>query len=149
MLMSLTKMKAEIRRRQELALLAVLAWFRVGGESAPTVVASGWGLLWAVVAGGFLAGAGLGARLLMARVLAHTVSRDPLRFVGAYLAALSMAFTMRLLCAVVGFMYALRVGDPWWSLAASAAALVAMGKGWPKRSDFVALTAAGKAPKPG
>lgn len=125
-------------------LLAVMAWKGVGGAGATVPATPGWGVVWAVVGAGLLGGAGLAGRMMMDKVLRQAPATDPLRYVGGYLAALSMAFTMRLLCAVVGFVYYLRVGDPLWSMAFSAMALFAMGRGWPKRSDFVALMEAGR-----
>lgn len=128
------------------AALAWLAWVNAAPTGVPATLAAGVG--WSVLAAAFLAGAGIAGRLGMLLHLRRAPEDDPDRWFAAYGRALHLAAAMRLLCAVVGYRAAITMGDPWWSVGFSAAALVSMGRGLPRRADYVALALAAQEESP-
>jgi hypothetical protein len=115
-----------------------IAWIVVGQSDGAAVGALPPVLTWALGAVGIV-------MLVVAQAVWTAMKRGaatrptPAERLASYRTAAIVSFAMRESAAIIGLVIALLTGDLRWCLALSAAAVLAMLLGWPRRADMVRL----------
>lgn len=125
------------------ALFVFLAWFvtdgpgqiePLAGTTGMTIVGAG-----VVIGIGLLLAAPIVQRRLMERSDPPSPDGDIMPVLENYRVSVYLAFMLREGGALAGLMVALLTGDSTWAYVLSAAAVVAMFWGWPRKEDLAAV----------